>query len=274
MPTPDAFTPGEPCWVDLMSSDVDRSKAFYSALFGWTATESGEEYGNYITFWKGDAQVAGLARQLPDSTFPDVWTTYLAVDDVDGAAASARAAGAQILMEPMTVGDQGRMAMILDPTGAAIGLWESAEHAGFEVNNEHGSPVWHELNTRDYDAALAFYRTVFGWNLTPLSDTMEFRYSTFGEEGTMVGGVYDAHATLPEGVPSHWQLYLGVADVPAAAARVVELGGRILREPWDSEFGVFAQVADPTGAMFQLGGVATETASDPTAAGSASSDTE
>ncbi|TFD48978.1 VOC family protein [Cryobacterium frigoriphilum] len=274
MPTIDSFTPGEPCWVDLMSSDVERSKQFYTSLFGWTATESGDEYGNYVTFWKGDAQVAGLARQQPGSNFADVWTTYLAVDDIDAAAESARAAGAQILMEPMTVGDQGRMAMILDPTGAAIGLWQSAEHAGFGVNNENGAPVWHELNTRDYDAALSFYQAVFGWTPVPLSDAMEFRYSTFGGEGTMAGGVYDAHATLPEGVPSHWQLYLGVADVPAAALRVVELGGSILREPWDSEFGVFAQVADPTGASFQLGGVAAEIVSEPTTSKSVSSDTE
>ena len=276
MPSTDTFTPGEPCWVDLMSSDAERSTAFYTALFGWTATESGEEYGHYVTFWKGDAQVAGLTGQQPGSTFPDAWTTYLAVDDADATAAAARAAGAQVLLEPMTVGDQGRMAMILDPTGAAIGLWQSAEHAGFEVNNENGSPVWHELNTRDYDAALVFYRDVFGWNLTALSDAMEFRYSTFGAEGTMAGGVYDAHATLPDGVPSHWQLYLGVADVPAAAARVVELGGTVLREPWDSAFGVFAQVADPTGAVFQLGGVASEPESAPSTSTSrpASSDTE
>jgi hypothetical protein len=264
MPTIDAYTPGEPCWVDLSSSDTERSTGFYTALFGWTATGAGEAYGNYVTFYKGDAQVAGMSRARSGLGLADVWTTYLAVDEVDAMTQAARAAGAQILMDPMTVGDRGRVSMLLDPTGAAIGLWQPAGHAGFEVNNEYASPVWHELNTRDYDAALVFYRLVFGWNLMPLSDAVELRYSTFGAEGTMVGGVYDAHATLPDGVPSHWRLYFGVADVPAAAARVVELGGTILREPWNSEFGVFATVADPTGAIFQLGGVAVETDSVPT----------
>lgn len=277
MPTIDSFIPGEPCWVDLMSSDVERSTAFYTQLFGWTATEAGEEYGNYVTFWKGDAQVAGLMRQLPDSTIPDGWTTYLAVEDIDKTTEAARAAGGQVLLEPMTVGDQGRMAMLLDPSGAAIGLWQSDEHTGFEVNNENGAPVWHELNTRDYDAARAFYETVFGWDLVPLSDATEFRYSTFGAEGTVAGGVFDARAALPEGVPSHWQLYLGVPDVAAAAARVVELGGSILREPEESEFGMFASVTDPTGAIIQLGGVPVDTdaaASDASGSTTATSDIE
>jgi len=265
MPTIDTYTPGEPCWVDLMSSDPNRSTRFYTSLFGWTATEGGEEYESYVTFWKGDAQVAGLASARPGAGVTDVWTTYLAVDEVDAVTEAARAAGAQVLMDPTSVGDRGRLAMLLDPTGAAIGLWQAGEHAGFEVNNENASAVWHELNTDDYDAALVFYRDVFEWNLTPLSDAMKFRYSTFGAEGTMVGGVYDAHATLPDRVSSHWQLYFGVADVPAAAARVVELGGRVLREPWNSDFGVFATVADPTGAIFQLGGAAVDTESAPTA---------
>lgn len=271
MPTIDSFTPGEPCWVDLMSSDVERSKAFYTELFGWKTTEAGEEYGNYVTFWKGDAQVAGLMRQPADSTFPDGWTTYLAVDDIDAAAESARTAGGQVLLEPMTVGDQGRMAMLLDPSGAAIGLWQSAEHTGFNVNNEAGAPVWHELNTLDYDKALGFYQSVFGWKPVPLDMAADARYSTFG---AMAGGVFDARGTLPEGVPSHWQLYLGVPDVAAATARVVELGGRILREPWESEFGMFASVIDPTGAVFQLGGVTAESGSEPTTTKVVSADTE
>jgi len=57
---------------------------------------------------------------------------------------------------------------------------------------------------------------------------------------------------LPDGVPSHWLIYFGVADADTASARVQELGGSVVRDPWDSDFGRFAQVTDPLGAIFLL----------------------
>jgi predicted enzyme related to lactoylglutathione lyase len=246
---------GEPCWVDLMSSDTAAARDFYTRLFGWTTTEAGEEYGNYITFRDDDDPVAGLAGPMPGAESPNAWMTYVSVADADTATDAARGAGATVIAEPMTVGEQGRMAIIADPSGAVIGLWQPVEHTGYRRFGEAGTPVWHELNTRDWDAATAFYQKVFGWQLQPLGDSDEFRYSTFGHDEVMPGGIYDAEEWLPAGAPSHWQVYFGVPDVAAAAARVPELGGTVLREPWTSDYGTFAQVTDPTGAMFLLSSV-------------------
>ncbi|WP_104194168.1 VOC family protein [Cryobacterium sp. M25] len=253
MPAPHANRTGQPCWADLMTSDLPRAREFYTRLFGWTASDSGSEYGNYVTFRKGDADVAGMSSQEPGSQLPDAWTTYLSVTDADAAVAVARAAGAAVLAEPMTVGTMGRMAILMDPTGAPFGVWQADEFTGFDVFGEAGSPVWHELNTRSYSAALDFYTEVFGWKPVVLSDTEDFRYSTIGAEGEMVTGVFDAAEHLPDSVPSHWQLYLGVPDVHAAVTTVTELGGTVVREPWTAEFGTFALVTDPTGALFVLG---------------------
>lgn len=255
MPVRDTTRLGEPVWIDLMSSDPARSQEFYTQLFGWTTTESEGEGGSYVTFWKGDAQVAGLGGQMPGSTAPDAWSTYLAVADADATTEAARAAGAQVLLEPMTVGEHGRMAILADPSGAAVSIWQPFTHTGFGVVGEVGAPVWHELNSRDFDAALPFYEQVFGWSTEPLAEMEDVRYITFGPSGAPVGGVFDAKSALPEGVPSHWQVYLGVPDVAAAADRVKELGGTVLREPWVTEYGTFSQVADPTGAAFLLSSV-------------------
>lgn len=255
MPTRHETRTGEPCWADLMTSDPTRAREFYTRLFGWTASESGEEYGGYVTFRLGDADVAGMMGQGAASELPDAWTTYLSVTDADTTTAAAREAGAQVLAEPMTVGDMGRMSVLLDPSGAAVGLWQPINFTGFGVVGEAGTPVWHELNTTDYAAALGFYETVFGWKPVVLSDTDEFRYSTVGPDGEQVTGIFDASAHLPREVPSHWQLFLGVTDVKAAARQVDELGGTVLHDPWESEFGTFARVADPTGAVFVLGSV-------------------
>ncbi|HSP52089.1 MAG TPA: VOC family protein [Cryobacterium sp.] len=260
MPTPDANRTdanptGEPCWADLMTSDLPRAREFYTRLFGWTASDSGSEYGNYVTFRKGDADVAGMGAQEPGSGLPDAWTTYLSVTDADAAVAAARTAGAQVLAEPMQVGTMGRMAILMDPTGAPFGVWQADEFTGFGAFGEAGSPVWHELNTRDYPTALAFYSRVFDWKPVVLSDTDDFRYSTVGAAEEMKVGVFDAAGHLPDSVPSHWQLYVGVPDVHAAAATVTELGGTVIREPWTAEFGTFSLVTDPTGALFVLGSV-------------------
>lgn len=246
---------GEPCWIDLITSDPARSVQFYAALLGWRAVDTGTDSGRYTMFFHGDAAIAGLTPQDPSSGNRDVWTTYLATANVDETLRAATAAGAAVLAPAQTIGDQGRLAVLTDPTGAAVGIWEAAGHRGFGADNEVGTPVWHELMTRDFPAAIAFYEEVFGWTSIPLSDTSDFRYSTFGYDESMTGGVYDADAMLPTGVPSHWQVYLGVADVRSAAQRVRELGGTVLREPWDSDFGTFAQVTDSTGAAFLLGQV-------------------
>ncbi len=255
MPARDKSRLGEPAWIDLVTDDTDSARTFYTALFGWTATESIEEHGNFITFWHDDEQVAGLNRTVSRSGTPAGWLTYLSVADADDTTKRAQAAGAEVRVQPRTVGSQGRMAVLTDPAGAVFALWQSAEHTGYGRFGEYGTPVWHELSTRDFDKATRFYRDVFDWRLAPLSDTDEFRYSVFGPEGHEVGGVFDAAATLPADAPSSWSVYIGVENVTTCTARAAELGGRVIREPWQSQYGTFAQVSDPAGGTLLLSSV-------------------
>jgi predicted enzyme related to lactoylglutathione lyase len=242
---------GEPCWVDFAASDVPRARDFYAALFGWTAEEAGEEYGGYVTFRKDGHRVAGLGPAMAGAQ-PNTWLTYLLVEDAETAEQAAKDAGAEVVAPTMTVGDQGRLAVIADPGGAVVGLWDPEQHRGFELVAEVGGLAWHELYARSYAAQVEFYTRVFGWKTQVLGDTADFRYVTFGDPAAPAGGVYDADGMLPEGVPSHWVVYFGVADAAAASQRVVDLGGTVVRDPWDSEFGRFAQVTDPLGGLFFL----------------------
>ncbi|WP_223694736.1 VOC family protein [Leifsonia poae] len=242
---------GEPCWVDYASSDVAASRDFYTSLFGWTADAAPEEYGGYITFRSNGHAVAGLGSVMNEQQATG-WTTYLLVDDAAASEKAAVDAGATVFAPTMTVGSQGTMAVVGDPGGAAVGLWQPDQFAGFELAAEAGAPAWHELYAADYGRQLDFYCTVFGWHPQPLSDTDDFRYATFGAEGSPAGGVYDTGAEPSAGTPRGWVVYFGVTDADAACARVVELGGHVIRHPWDSEFGRFAEVADPQGGVFLL----------------------
>ena len=254
MPTRETAPIGSPCWVDLMTSDTDRSRAFYCQLFGWTAEEPAEEFGGYFNFAKDGVRIAGCMANRPGSGVPDVWSVYLATDDARKTVDATVAHGGQILVSAMDVGDLGTMAVVSDPDGAAIGVWQPGSYQGFGVLGEPGTPSWFELHTRDYQAAVAFYREVFGWNTHVLSDTPEFRYTTLKQGEGWLAGIMDAAGILPDGVPAHWSVYFGVEDTDAALAKIVDLGGSILMAAEDTPYGRLAAAADPTGAAFKLVG--------------------
>jgi hypothetical protein len=233
-----------------MSSDVERSKAFYGALFGWEADEPNPEFGGYTNLRKDGEQVAGL-MSAPEGGVGDAWSVYLAVADAEQTVASAKAHGATVIVDAMAVGPLGTMAVLADPGGAAIGMWQPGEHRGGLVGTG-GAPCHFELHTRDYDASVAFYRDVFGWAPDTVGDTPEFRYSVLDVGPGENAGIMDAAGFLPDGVPAHWSIYFAVEDVDAALATVGELGGSTLLPGEATPYGVLATAADATGAVFKL----------------------
>jgi predicted enzyme related to lactoylglutathione lyase len=237
-----------------MTSDTERSREFYSRLFGWTAEEPAEEFGGYFNFTKDGVRVAGCMASQAGSDLPDAWSVYLATDDAAKAVDTATAHGGQVHVQAMAVGDFGTMAFLTDSGGAGVGVWQPGTHRGFGVLNEPGAPSWFELHTRDYQAAVDFYRTVFGWDTHVLSDTPEFRYTTLTQGESWLAGIMDATGLLPDGVPAHWSVYFGVDDTDAALAKIVELGGSGPRAAEDTPYGRLAEAADPTGARFKLVG--------------------
>jgi hypothetical protein len=242
---------GAPCWVDLTSTDPEKSKAFYGDLLGWKADEPNPEFGGYTNFTKDGEPVAGL-MQADLSVGPgDVWSVYLAVDDAAATVQAARAAGSDVLVDAMAVGDLGVMAVITDPGGAVIGMWQPGEHRGGVVGTG-GAPCHFELHTRDYDTTVAFYESVFGWKTQPVSDEPGFRYTLLEVADGEHAGIMDATAFLPDGVPAHWSVYFAVADVDAALATVATLGGATVMPGEDTPYGRLATAADATGAIFKL----------------------
>ncbi len=188
----------------------------------------------------------------PGSGALDVWSVYLATDDAEKTLAAATAHGGQVHVPAMAVDDLGIMAFIGDPGGAGIGLWQPGMFPGFGVLGEPGTPSWFELHTRDYAAAVGFYRDVFRWQTKVVSDTPEFRYTVLREGEAWLAGVMDATGLLAAGVPAHWSIYFGVDDTDAALAQVVDLGGSVLLPAEDTPYGRLAAASDPTGTAFKL----------------------
>jgi predicted enzyme related to lactoylglutathione lyase len=252
MPTRDTAPAGAPCWVDLMTSDTDRSRAFYGQLFGWTADEPNEDFGGYFNFRLDGLLIAGGMSNAAMGGTGDVWSVYLAVDDAGATADAAAANGGSVLSPPMDVADLGRMAVVNDAGGASIGMWQPGTHKGLQVLDEPGAPSWFELHTRDYDGSVDFYRKVFGWDAHTAADEPGFRYTTLGEGDGSLAGIMDASAFLPEGVPAHWSVYFAVEDAAVALDRAVELGASVVQPAEDTPYGRLATASDPNGAVFKL----------------------
>jgi predicted enzyme related to lactoylglutathione lyase len=242
---------GAPCWTDLFTSDPDRSTAFYGEILGWIAEPPNQEFGGYINFTKHGVRVAGAMRN-DGSGGPDVWSVYLAVRDAAATVDAATKRGSQVIVPPMPVGTLGTMAVVTDPGGAAVGMWQPGEHQGYGILDEPGSVSWSELHTRDYDASVRFYKDVFAWDAHTLGDAPDFRYTTYGKDDTALAGIMDASDFLPAGAPSYWAVYFAVDDADKALARTVELGGTIVHAAEDSPYGRLATATDPTGAEFKL----------------------
>ncbi|MEX1007859.1 MAG: VOC family protein [Acidimicrobiia bacterium] len=252
MPQRDSAPIGAPCWVELFTSDPEKSQVFYGELFGWTAEEAGEDYGGYVNFFMDGLPIAGCMLNGDRSGSPDVWSVYLATHDAQATVDAAAANGGQVELPPMPVMELGTMALVTDPGQAGIGIWQPGLHKGCAILGEPGTPTWFELHTRDYEASVQFYRDVFKWDTHVASDTPEFRYTTLGEGDDQLAGIMDAAAFLPDGSPANWSIYFGVDDADAALAKVVDLGGSIVMAADDTPFGRLAQAADPTGALFKL----------------------
>jgi hypothetical protein len=167
---------------------------------------------------------------------------------------AAQAHGAEIVLPAMPVADLGIQTVMVDPTGAQLGAWQPGTFPGFTVLEEHGTPSWFELHTRDHAGAVDFYRTVFHWDTNVAGDSDEFRYTTMrSPEGDVeLAGIMDSSSFLPDGVPAHWSIYWEVDDIDATIAKLTALGGSVVAGAQDTPYGRMATVGDPAGAMFKL----------------------
>jgi uncharacterized protein len=252
VPNRDSAPVGAPCWIELFTSDPEKSEVFYSELFGWTAENAGEEYGGYINFSKDGVPVAGCMRNDGQSGSPDQWSIYLASDAAAATVDAAVAHGGQVVVPAMAVMELGTMAVVTDPGQAGIGIWQAGLHQGFGVFDEPDTPGWFELHTREYEASVKFYQDVFKWKTRVEGDTPEFRYTTLREGDNQLAGIMDAGSFLPEGESASWSVYFRVADAGATLAKIIDLGGSIVAPAEDTPYGRLAQAADSGGTLFKL----------------------
>lgn len=255
MPHVDAHTPGSFSWFELATTDQAAAKSFYEGLLGWTSKDYpiGPEE-TYTIFYKDDRDAAAGYTMRADQRqqgVPPYWLVYVTVENVDEAAKKAKSLGATIVAEPFDVMDNGRMAVLLDPAGATLALWQPNKHPGVRITTDPGSFTWAELLTKDAAKSKDFYTKMFGWSTMaiPLPGGDEYTVVSLGEKP--VGGIYQLKADQP--MPSIWGIYFEVNDCDKTIEAAKAKGATLCMGPHDMpNVGRFATLQDPQGAMFSV----------------------
>ncbi|MCP2164789.1 VOC family protein [Goodfellowiella coeruleoviolacea] len=225
---------GEFCWMDLKTRDVAGTAAFLTAALDWRFAVAEADWRRATAVFLAQHRIGGVS-DLADPVYPPDTPAhiayYLAVDDVDRRAEAAEAAGARLVVPPFDAGDQGRMATLVDPVGAAVSLWQAREFTGWRLPpGLVGGPARMVLACPDPHRARHFYRHV-------------------------LGAVLDAADIVaspgPAGSAPRWELAVTVADPHEVAARVREHGPD--RLVWTDQDGRrVARLVSPEGLTFPL----------------------
>ncbi len=158
MGTRTEYAPGTFCWIELQAGDQERAKRFYAELLGWSYDDHAIGDGVTYSMAKVDGdEVAAISPPRAGDPSPPHWNNYVSVEDAARSAARAAELGGSVLADAFDVLEAGRMAVIQDPTGAVLALWEPGESIGATLVNAIGAFTWNELGDarrRDRDALL------------------------------------------------------------------------------------------------------------------------
>jgi predicted enzyme related to lactoylglutathione lyase len=250
------FVDGAPNWLDVGTSDIDGACSFYGGLFGWQFQSAGPDSGGYGFFQLQGRTVAGGMQIAPEQG-PPSWTVYFQSADAEATAKTAEQVHGRVLVHPMDVLGQGRLAVLADQAGVPFGLWQPERTKGVDLAGAPGSLCWVELYTPDIAAAAAFYRQVLGLETSAVSSpggTYTCVNPAQGGEEAMFGGFVPlADDPVEAAAGAYWLPYFDVTDTDATVARARELGGTVRRAPTDIPgVGRVARLADPYGARFAV----------------------
>ncbi len=119
-------------WNELMTSDLEKAKAFYAATLGWTYEEQPNAFGVYTLAFAADKAkaVAGLMPWPKDQPGSDTWGAYILVEDADAYVAATLAAGGIVCRPAFDIDNVGRIAVVADPQGAPFGVLQPSSAPG------------------------------------------------------------------------------------------------------------------------------------------------
>ena len=243
---------GEFCWNELLTSDEAAATKFYSAVFGWGAADFPDANVKY-TIWKQQGKGIGGLMKRSMENIPPHWLSYVLVADVDGTVKKTGDAGGKALMPPFDVPTVGRIAVIQDPQGAALGIIQPLDKP---TNCSANQIVWCDIPVKDLDRAIRFYSAVLGEPVKKEQhEGMTFatlpHAGEHGVSGCLTTGCEGSKAEPSQNGPLLYFNYQGRLD--QAITAVERTGGKVLQPKHPiGPYGFRAVVLDSEGNRIAL----------------------
>ncbi len=249
-------------WYELMTSDHEAAQHFYTNVVGWTTKPFSADGHPYTELEAQGRGVGGIMPIPPEAaehgTQPN-WVGYVHVADIEASVAKIRSEGGTIHRAPDMIPNVGRFAVVADPQGAIFNILqpEGPEMPPLPVG-ANGVTDWHELHGNDWETALPFYQTLFGWSGTGNMDMGPLgKYQFFAmepaAEGAECGITCGAMYNDPNAPHPYWLFYFHVEAIDAAIERITANGGKILQAAHEVPGGMWiVNAQDPQGATFAL----------------------
>jgi predicted enzyme related to lactoylglutathione lyase len=255
MPYIEKHPPGDFCWIDLGTTDIEAADNFYHSVFGWHIKNVPIDPENFISIYQLEDRAVAAAYPLrPEQRSKGMmphWMVYVAVDNADEAANRVSHLGGKVIAPPFDMSDSGRMATFQDPLGGVFSVWQAKKNIGMEITGVDGTLCWAELSTPDPARASQFYSDLFGWKVVADErDPTRYLHIVNGE--SYIGG-FPLSERRDRKVSPRWLIYFAVSDCDAVANRAEHRGAKIHLPPTTHEgVGRMAVIADPEGAVFAL----------------------
>lgn len=242
---------GKIVWHDLLTNDMEGSRAFYSGLFGWEFEEVPLTLGfgrssRYLLIRHQGRLIGGMfdTRDAADSVNSSQWVSVMSVADLDAAVAAVAPAGGTVLTPPTDLAQRGRIAVVKDVTGALFAMLQTAMGDPLDDAPRPGEFMWDELWTDDINAAVSFYQQLAQFESVrqPVASGV---YRALAVAGTPRFGMLENPI---DGLPPTWAPYIKVADMSVLYS-VEMLGGKVLLDATPRELGgEVALIQGPSGA--------------------------
>jgi len=249
--------PGKIIWHDLLTTDLEGSKQFYSGLFGWEFESLPLRLGfgqssEYVLIRHDGKLIGGMVdvSRLDGTANSSQWVVLMSVADVDAAANRVKISGGTILTPPTDLNERGKIAVVTDSDGALFAILETRDGDPEDREPAAGEFMWDEVWTSNVDAAMDFYRQVTP--MQPVSkDLGSVNYRGLQSQGRPRIGMLQ-NPMQDKGLEPTWVSYVRVADM-SLLDRVAELGGEVLMDAEPRDIGgEVAIVAGPSGAGLAL----------------------
>jgi uncharacterized protein len=115
--------------VELRTTDVNKAKSFYGKLFDWKLEDVPMGDGTTYTMIRIGTGTGGGMMKQPVPGAPSAWLAYVQVDDIEASTKKAASLGAKVMQPVTEVMGMGWLSVIVDPTGAALGMWKPKARA-------------------------------------------------------------------------------------------------------------------------------------------------